>query len=149
MSEDLKDQKEAQSYLLSLVAKREYTRQQLDQKLQKRHPELSSDKRGEVLDMAAQKHFFSDDRFSHIFVRQSIGKGDGPLKIKQKLWEKGVEKSVAAQAIEDEYPEELQREVAKRVYERKKTPSASKDKLMRYLLGKGFSSGMVFKIINH
>lgn len=144
-----KDFKEAQSYLLSLVAKKEYTRQQLDQKLQKRCPEISSEKREEILDGAAQKQFFSDDRFAHIFVRQSLAKGDGPLKIKQKLWEKGISTVVSEQALLDEYPPELQQEMARKVWERKKTSGASKDKLMRYLLGKGFSSDIIYKIINH
>ena len=146
MKDNEREQKDAQSYVLSLVAKKEYTRHQLREKVLKRHDTLDVEALEEILNDSESQGFFSDMRFAGIYVRQSIGKGGGPLKIKQKLWEKGVDKDVASQAIEEEYDTDLQRETALEVLRRKISPKASKDKLMRYLMGKGFSSQIVYSV---
>lgn len=145
MTEENREIKDAKSYILSLVAKKEYTRQQLQLKVQKRHETISKEDTDILLDEAAEQGFFSDQRFAEIYVRQSLAKGDGPLKIKQRLWEKGVSGGVAKQAIEEEYSYEMQLEAAQKLADKK--TKENPEKLLRYLIGKGFSSSIGYKIL--
>ncbi len=76
---------------LSLLARREYSRRELFDKLQK----YSTDKDliNEVLDYFVELNYQDDQRFIECYVRDSINSGYGPIRIKYKIQQKGISSS--------------------------------------------------------
>ena len=129
---------------IDLLARREHSRKELLNKLRSRAELLDEleEVLEEVLDRLEQDGLFSDERFAESFVRSRIGRGHGPMRIRQELRQKGIENELCALAIEaadaDWY------ELARACRERKFGTGKPKDyreraKQMRYLQYRGFS----------
>ncbi|MBY6205760.1 regulatory protein RecX [Halomonas denitrificans] len=96
-----------------LLARREHSRRELVRKLvQKGWPD---DAVQPVVDALESDGLQSDQRFAESFVRQRVGKGYGPLRIRAELAERGIDRADAGRALDAEAPD--WREVAGRWYE--------------------------------
>lgn len=73
---------------MDLLARREHSRVELTQKLKKR--QLDSLLLEEVLNQLEDDNLLSDKRFMEAFVRSKIKNGNGPVKIRYELQQKGV-----------------------------------------------------------
>ena len=83
---------------MDLLARREHSRRELRQKLVKRfRDDAQIDAQ---LDRLAQEKLQSDQRFAESFVRQRVGRGYGPLRIRQEARQKGLDDSEIASAME-------------------------------------------------
>jgi regulatory protein len=73
---------------MNLLARREHSRNELRQKLCKRF----SDTRviDQQIDRLAEENLQSDARFAESFVRQRFGRGQGPLRIRQDMRQRGI-----------------------------------------------------------
>jgi regulatory protein len=73
---------------LDLLARREHSRLELERKLAARdyEPELI----GETLDQLQRENLQSDERFAESFVQARAARGQGPVRIRMELAERGV-----------------------------------------------------------
>jgi SOS response regulatory protein OraA/RecX len=132
---------------LRLLARREYSEQDFREKLLKKFPEnfLIID---EILAEFVTKNWLSNERFCECFIRDQKLKKIGPLKIKQKLYEKGVGEDLFAAKILQNFSIEEQQELinyleTKKLEElKKRRPDDAeferRQKVRQYLFGRGF-----------
>jgi len=77
---------------LRLLARREYSRAELVSRLSaKGH---AADAIAECLDALAEQGLQSDARFTESFLRSRIMRGQGPMKIRQELSQRGIEREL-------------------------------------------------------
>jgi len=81
------------SKALDLLARREHSMFELEQKLSKKNFDTSDIK--EVLCMLSENGLQSDDRFTESYIRMRSKKGFGPIRIKLELRERGVDGETA------------------------------------------------------
>jgi regulatory protein len=125
---------------MDFLARREYSRQELQLKLLQRFPESSEI--DHVLDELMLDGLQSDARFAGSFFRLRVNAGYGPQYIRAELHQRGIENSLIASAFA------LQaidwRAAAKRLFEKKYAGQDISDakvraKCMRYMQYKGYS----------
>ena len=125
---------------MDLLARREHSRRELKQKLKKR---FKDDKLiDEQLDRLAEERLQSDRRFAESFLRQRINRGQGPMRIRQEMRQKGISDSEIDAALEEEQPDWYA--LAEEVYRRKfgELPPEdikAKAKRSRFMQYRGFS----------
>jgi regulatory protein len=143
------------SWLLSLLAKKSYTRKQLFDKCASSG--YDEDSVNEILDEFEQKKWLNDAEYAAAFVRDKASLNRwGPGKIRQKLNEIGIERSFGDAAIKNNVSAEDQIEaigslIVKRrnQYLRESDLMKRKKKIIDYLLRKGYDSGIVFDNIDN
>ncbi len=86
---------------MNLLARREHLRQELALKLSKRFGAEAADEIAVVLDELEGEDLLSDKRFTESYIRQRVGKGYGPDRIRQELRQKGVDGESLEIALED------------------------------------------------
>ena len=148
--------KELTQYLLALLAKREYTVKQLREKAEKKFPELSVEEQKESIGWLKEKNYVSDERFTESFIRQAIRKGDGPMKIQQKLTQKGVSKDIVTGYLsqveaDDQYKSALEAGQKKYPSIAQKEPDVFQQriKLTRFLVGRGFGYDVIQRVVDN
>lgn len=127
----------AQSYVLYLLAKREYSQVELRQKL--RLKEYDEDEIESALSQAVENGWQSDERFCAVFIRYRSGQGYGPRRLNQELRQKGVPDWLISQEMENAEIDWFA--LAERVFEKKRPPVwdyKAKQKMWRYLISRGF-----------
>ncbi|CAM3808821.1 regulatory protein RecX [Parendozoicomonas haliclonae] len=131
---------------MDLLARREHSRKELHNKLRGRaeEPEVLE----QVLDRLEEDNLLSDGRFVESFVRARIGKGHGPVRIRQELQQKGIAGEECQIALEEADVDwyELARDCRQRKFGQA-TPVDNRDRArqMRYLQYRGFE----MDAINH
>ena len=133
---------------IALLAKREYSRKELEMKLLRRNPtpqDLQT-----VLDALIENNYQSDDRFAEVFIRQRIATGKGPYAIKQQLALKGIDRDLIAQKLSEADVNWF--DAAEDVYLKKYRGEAVVDqkdraKRQRFMLSRGFSPAIVSEIL--
>jgi regulatory protein len=96
----------------------------------------------EIADAVSYLHehkFLNDSSYAEAVVRDRIRHGDGPLKIKQMLFQKGIDASTQERLLKEFYPQELQVETAEELVRKKMRRSADREKAMRFVASRGFS----------
>lgn len=84
---------------IRLLARREYSRAELQTRLTaKGHADATID---ETLDALAKEGLQSDTRFAETFVRSRIARGQGPIKIRAELGNRGIDRELTRAAIDD------------------------------------------------
>ncbi len=93
--------KRARSYVLWLLARKDYSRRQLEEKLKKR--ELSVLEIKDLLESLIENGWYQEGTFKKVRTRQLIKRGYGPSMIKAKLGQEKVQvsKEDITQAYED------------------------------------------------
>ena len=93
-------------------------------------------------------HFIDDERYVDSFIashKNTMGK----LKLKQLLFAKGVSENLINEKLEDDFEQTEQIKILAEKYMRTKENNyANKQKLARYLMGKGFEFDDIKKVIN-
>lgn len=85
---------------LRLLARREYSRTELEGRLAAKGHEESAI--AECLDVLAEQGLQSDARFVESFLRSRILRGQGPLKIHQELARRGIERELVRSAFSEQ-----------------------------------------------
>lgn len=125
---------------MDLLARREHSRRELRDKLRRRFSDEALIE--EHIERLAEEGLQSDERFAESFLRQRVGKGQGPLRISQELKQRGIEDaliSLAFGAGQVDWPG-----CAADVLQRKFGPGAPADlkdkaRRVRFLQYRGFS----------
>ena len=151
--------------LLNMLARREYSRVEIEQKARawlKRQNSLQADGLLDEVDMCEQIHqlsavldeferrgWLSDERFVESLMNQKAHRF-GARRIEQELQAKGIAEHLSQEALEKLAESEFER--ARDVWDRKfkQLPRDSKEyqKQMRFMVYRGFSVGIVQKILN-
>ena len=133
---------------LDLVSRREHSRHELMQKLDKRYPE-SSPIIEEALDKLEVNRILDDERFAEMYVNSRARKGFGPKKIEMELNAKRVDSTITSNALEvyETWLENAQKELKKKFKDQKPTDYQSKMKQKKFLFTRGFSGSIIDKVL--
>lgn len=132
---------------IEMLSRREYSERMLSEKLFSLNVG-NADQIGRVIDKVQDYGYQNDQRFTELFIRSSIAKGLGFLRIRQELKHKGINAELADKGIEGASGEGFsQDELIYRVWLKKfKTlPVGPKEKAKQYrfLMYRGFSSSEI------
>ena len=130
------------------LARREHSRFELARKLGSRgHPH---DLIEEIVGNLAGDGLQSDDRFAQAFVRSALGRGQGPLKIRAGLTERGVDSDLASAHVDldaDVWRERAGCALRKRFGPAPAENRADWAKRARFLTRRGFPSDVAAKVL--
>ncbi|MGQ0656690.1 MAG: regulatory protein RecX [Chromatiales bacterium] len=134
---------------LSLLARREHSREELTAKLLRRGgaPETVAS----VLDALSGERLQSDGRYAEAFARQRAERGYGPVRIVQELRRKGIETKRAQAAIatvEESWLERARQTRAKRFGRAVPGTTAERVRQMRFLEYRGFAAEDIRRAVN-
>lgn len=158
------------SYALWLLGKREYSRAELHQKIKnniakKNFIEKKENKHryeqavlseteqsqliDQILDYLTKEGLQDDNRFTASYIKQSIQKGWGPIKINYKLHTKGISREMVAEHLpkDDEFWQERALSIVSRNYSIPIIEPKQKSKCYRFLSGRGFASAHIRHIL--
>ncbi|MGB0865860.1 MAG: regulatory protein RecX [Granulosicoccaceae bacterium] len=121
---------------IELLARREHSRVELEDKLGKR--EFSSEAIEIALDALAERGWQSDERFAELFIEQRANKGKGPRLVRQELIKRGIDSALASQCLRD--TEVDWEQVADRVLANRFGADGDYAKMRRFLEQRGFES---------
>ncbi len=132
---------------MDLLARREHSRAELLDKLQRRFPDAEA-LFAEVLDQLKADGLLDDERFCEAYVRYRRSRGAGPLLIRQELRQKGVAAQTLQAALDlsaEQWLDTLRALLLKK--SGGSLPSASeraaRQKLYRAMLAKGYPADMI------
>lgn len=138
---------------IRLLARREYSRAELQVRLAaKGHVDAII---AETLDALAREGLQSDTRFAEIFVRSRIARGQGPIKIRAELGDRGIDRELTRAALDDaQHAGEADwfalacDTLAKRFGDPGSTPR-ERARRERFLAGRGFDFDQVRHALSH
>ncbi|MFC6635187.1 regulatory protein RecX [Microbulbifer taiwanensis] len=82
---------------LELLTRREHSRLELRQKLADKFPGADFDT---LFERLQELNYQSDRRFAEVFVRSRVQRGQGPLRIRRELQQRGIGSDLIAAALE-------------------------------------------------
>ena len=132
----------AREVAIQLLARREYSRVELVRKLQQKT--FDADEISACLDALAEQSLQSDARFAESFIRSRISRGQGLIRIKGELRQRGVDQETQAAALaaveEREAVDwfELARETLERRFSTPGDSPKERAKRERFLAARGF-----------
>ncbi len=127
---------------MNILARREHSRKEVrDKLLQKFDPD--AELLDAVLDQLVVDDLLSDQRFSEAFVRWRVGKGQGPVRIRMALRERGVDGDMALDESDVDWFA-LAEEVAHKRFGTRPAPDPKeRAKRIRFLQYRGFSGEQI------
>jgi regulatory protein len=136
---------ELRARALRLLARREHTRQELEDKLAP-HAAASGDLQG-LIEGLKRKNQLSEERFAEARAR-SLSRKYGAARIRRDLEAKGVPAELVARFSSSEDELQRARAILERKYRAPADTRAEKAKRMRFLQSRGFSSEIIFKLLS-
>jgi regulatory protein len=114
--------------------------------------EAGESKVAAVVTRLLDQHYLDDPAFASTYTRlRQENQAFGKRRVQQELTRKGVQADLVASAIETAYAEVSEEELAKRYIARKRIEKPQDDKqaarLIRRLLGAGFSFAIITKLL--
>lgn len=133
---------------LDLVSRREHSRHELMQKLNKRFPETLPIIE-EALDKLVLNNILNDERFAEMYLNSRARKGFGPKKIEMELYSKKVDSIFIGNAIEayESWIENAENELQKKFKGIQPVDYKSKMKQKQFLFNRGFSAQIIERIL--
>ena len=133
---------------LDLVSRREHSRHELKQKLNKRFPETITIIE-EALDKLLLNNILDDERFAEMYLNARARKGFGPKKIEMELYSKKVDPIFISNAIEayESWIENAENELKKKFKGIEPIDYKSKMKQKQFLFNRGFSTQIIEQIL--
>ena len=131
-----------------MLAGREHSARELSRKLvAKGH---SQDTAAQVLSSLQEQGLQSDQRFVEVFVRSRVGKGYGPIRIRQDLYQRGIDDEL----IDAELTCSADRwvELARAVREKRFSQTEPGDRDVwntqaRFLARRGFPADLIYRVL--
>lgn len=125
---------------MNLLARREHSLWELRQKLSSR--DYPAEELEQVLMQLRDEGLQSDGRYIESFIQGRVNKGQGPLKIRYELQQRGIEPELTQQHLdhlEVDWPTLAEQVRCKRFGEDPPHDYAERAKQMRFLQSRGFS----------
>lgn len=141
---EIESQKPIKKQCLRLLSRREYSQQELVDKLVLKgfeRPDIQV-----VIDQLAEQGWQSDQRFFESYSRYRINKGFGPIKINFELQQRGIHKfdiNTVVVEIADNWIEILEQVYEKKFADNKQMTKDEWLKRCRFLQQRGFSLEMI------
>jgi regulatory protein len=132
---------------LRLLSGREYSRAELERRLEKFEEEPGT--LAKALDELQAKDFISEQRVLESVVHRRAGKL-GAARIKQELLAKGLDADAVTQAMQALRPSEVDRawEVWAKKFGQPPADAAERGKQMRFLASRGFGGEAIHKVVS-
>jgi regulatory protein len=151
-SEEAPDDLRRQAYgrAIKLLSARDHSRHELRRKLMQRNftpPVIDA-----VLEQLGQRGYQSDERFACLLAEQRLASGYGPLAIRAKLGERGVDKSLISDAIDSLEADwqSLAADALRRRFsadELAETSLKQRGRVARFLQSRGFSTSDALRAV--
>lgn len=135
-------------YSLYLIERKDYTTKEIENKLLlKEYSELTVK---EVIDKLSKLGFIDDNRYTERFVRDRLHlKKYGKRKILHELTMKGLSRETMDEIeIEEDVEYNNARSLAEKKYNQIKEKNNVKDKLFRFLAGRGYEFNLIKRVVN-
>ena len=140
-------ERSARNTAMDLLARREHSRHQLQEKLRQRGFE------GEEIDIALNRlvseKLLDDERFAESYINQRIQKGYGPLRIRHELGEKGVDGEIInrrMESVDREWADLMREQRLRRFGADIPEDYRERMKQARFLQNRGFSPESVMRL---
>ena len=134
------------SYAFALLTRRDYSKADLIEKLQRYAQD--KDEVIRLVEELAQQHYQSDQRVAEQMLASQIRKGKGPQRIKLALKSKQVESSLIADEMKDiDWVEQAYQLKVKKFGEAIEKDPKLKAKQIRFLQYRGFDLDVIMKAI--
>ncbi len=133
-----------------LLARREHAAGELAAKLEQRG--YAREAIDAEIERLAAEGLQSDERFATLFVEQRVARGDGPLKLRSALGERGVDGGTIDAALapfEDEWTAIAREALERRFGVSAPATRAELSKRMRFLQGRGFPAGSIRRVTDY
>ncbi|MCF7980523.1 MAG: recombination regulator RecX [Pseudomonadales bacterium] len=133
---------------MDLLARREHSRQELLQKLQRRVENIALLEAS--LDSLVEDNLLSDERFCEAFVRSRMNNGYGPVRIKAELKARGVSEQWLTQYLNPQADDWLERlaELVQRKFGSDEAPDLkSLAKRQRFLQQRGYTYEQINRVL--
>jgi regulatory protein len=89
----------------------------------------------DALEFLQDHNFLNDTSYAESYIMSRISKCDGPLKIKQLLFQKGIASAEAGKLLQEHYPLELQIHNAKKLLKKR---NKTRDQNLRFVASRGY-----------
>ena len=134
------------AYAFALLAKREYSKQELTDKLNLYA--LAPEEVGNLIEELEQQHYQSDERVAHLVLSSQIRQGKGPRRIFQALQKKSVDQEYIENELHDiDWIEQAYQLKVKKFGEEVSKDQKNIAKQVRYLQYRGYDMDVIFKAI--
>ena len=136
---------------MDLLARREHSRQELEDKISARVPELEDGLLDAVLDQLEADNLLSDHRFAESYVRMRRDKGYGPLYIQSRLQQCGVSRQILDAVLDGQSGDWF--DAAESALQRKAgggtvpVDEKYRARLLRFLASRGFTAEQSHKAL--
>lgn len=135
---------------LRLLGQREHSVRELTSKLTGKGIDAAT--AGLVVDDLRGRGLQSDERFAEAFVHSRVGRGHGPIRIRQELGQRGIGDELADELLTRSGDDWL--ELAEHTRGRKFGDAAPADRddwnrQARYLARRGFPSDLIYRVLGH
>lgn len=130
---------------LRLLGQREHSARELAGKLTAKGVDAATARL--VVDDLRGRGLQSDARFTEAFVHSRIGRGQGPVRIRQELAQRGIDADLAADALDEDW---VSLAAAARVRKFGEPSPAGRDEWQRqarFLAQRGFPSDVVVRVL--
>jgi regulatory protein len=138
---------------LGFLARREYSACELGRRLGRKYPNLSQATVSAVVAQLTEDGLQSDRRFSESRIRSRLGKGYGPVYIRQDLVARGIDPASAAQMLNEIVADEdidwlaHARQLVERRHPHAADDRHSWQRAARYLQNRGFPSDIIARAL--
>lgn len=138
----------AERLALGLLVRREHSTRELTTKLTQR--DLPDEIIHDTVASLQARNLLSEERFTEQFVRSRISRGDGPMKIRAELAQRGIDSARAEQELQAQAPDWNQLAEAQR---RKRFGAeipaefSERARQARFLQGRGFGMNEIRKVL--
>ncbi len=134
---------------IQLLARREHSRFELQQKLQQRDYPIELIQ--QQLTQLVEQGLLSDERFVEHYIRARSNKGYGPIRIAAELQQRGITRELIEhfiEPIEDQWLPLAEKVRQKRFGKNVPTDFPEQAKQMRFLQYRGFTNTQISKVID-
>lgn len=115
--------------------------------------QFTPDQIKDALVYLTEHRYLNDDSFAESFIREKINHKDGPYKIKQMLFQKGIPPEISDRLLAELYPVEIQQENAALLMRQRlriagpasKLGNLQKEKLFRFVASRGFNRYVIIQ----
>ena len=127
---------------MDLLARREHSRLELENKLKKRFSDTNTKALNEALELLIQEGLLSDERFCEAFIYYRKSRGYGPVRIRSELKLRGVSDQLIATYLDvhlNEWIMELTKLISKKYGSSFAPDAKSQAKRQRFLYQRGYT----------
>lgn len=133
----------AREKALSYLARFARTEQQVAEYLKRKG--FPPEEIAETIEYLRERKFVNDTAFAEAYIQSRIRRGDGSLKIKQLLFQKGISQADAQSLLTEFYPAEAQVLRIKDLIRQKSR--LERNRLLRFLASRGFPRSLIFQAL--